>query len=62
MIGLQELILILAIFLILFGPEKMPEIAKGIGTAIQEFKKASNVIPESDRLLRKDEKEKENVK
>lgn len=45
MIGLQELVLILAILLIVFGPKKLPEVAKELGRAIQEFKKASaNVV------------------
>ena len=45
MIGLQELVLILAILLIVFGPKKLPEVARELGRAIQEFKKASaNVV------------------
>lgn len=44
MIGIQELILILAILLIAFGPQKLPELARELGRAIQEFKKASSGI------------------
>lgn len=44
MIGVQELILILAILLIVFGPKKLPELARDLGRAIQEFKKASRGI------------------
>ena len=44
MIGTQELILILAIILIVFGPKKLPELARELGRAIQEFKKASRGI------------------
>lgn len=44
MIGIQELILILFILLIVFGPQKLPELARELGRAIQEFKKASRGI------------------
>lgn len=44
MIGLQEIILILAILLIVFGPQKLPELARELGRVIQEFKKASGSI------------------
>ena len=44
MIGLQEIILILAILLIVFGPQKLPELARELGRMIQEFKKASGSI------------------
>lgn len=62
MIGLQEIVLILAVFLFIFGPEKMPEIARGIGSAIQEFKKASTNLPEREVLSLKDEMGKEREK
>ena len=39
-IGLPELILILAVFLLLFGAKKLPEIGASIGNAIKEFKKS----------------------
>ncbi len=40
MIGTSELILILIIALILFGPNKVPELARSLGKAVGEFKKA----------------------
>ena len=40
-LGGGEIILILAIVLILFGAKKLPELAKGLGQGIKEFKKAS---------------------
>lgn len=41
LIGGQELLLILLIVVLLFGAKKIPELAKGMGTGIKEFKKAS---------------------
>ena len=40
-IGLQELILILVVALLVFGPQKLPEIGKALGKGLREFKKAS---------------------
>ncbi len=36
-LGVPELIVILVIILILFGPSKLPEIAKGIGKSVKAF-------------------------
>src|SRR5215831_4559742 len=41
-LGGGEIILILAIILILFGAKKLPELAKGLGQGIKEFKKATH--------------------
>jgi sec-independent protein translocase protein TatA len=41
-IGGPELILILVIALIVFGPSKLPEIGKSLGKGILEFRRASN--------------------
>jgi len=46
-LGGSELILILLILLLLFGGSKLPSLAKGLGQAIREFKKASTEEPES---------------
>jgi sec-independent protein translocase protein TatA len=40
-IGAQELVIILLILLVIFGGRKIPELAKGLGRGIKEFKKAS---------------------
>jgi sec-independent protein translocase protein TatA len=39
-LGGTEIILVLALVLILFGAKKLPELARGLGTGIKEFKKA----------------------
>jgi sec-independent protein translocase protein TatA len=41
-LGGGEIILILAIVLILFGAKKLPELAKGLGQGIREFRKATD--------------------
>lgn len=43
-LGGWEVVLILAVVLILFGAKKLPELAKGLGQGIKEFKKASNEV------------------
>ncbi len=40
-IGTPELIVIALVLLLLFGGKKLPELAKGVGDAIREFKKAA---------------------
>lgn len=44
MISMQGLVLILVVVLIVFGPGKLPEVAKSIGRGIREFRNASNDI------------------
>jgi sec-independent protein translocase protein TatA len=39
-IGTTEVIIIAVVILLLFGGRKLPELAKGIGDAVKEFKKA----------------------
>tara|TARA_Y100000588_G_scaffold241667_1_gene255626 strand:+ start:1277 stop:1594 length:318 start_codon:yes stop_codon:yes gene_type:complete len=43
-LGMWETIAILAVVLILFGAKKLPELAKGLGKGIREFKKASTDV------------------
>ena len=43
-LGGWEIVLILAVVLILFGAKKLPELAKGLGQGIKEFKKASREV------------------
>ncbi len=42
--GGWEIVLILAMALLLFGSKKLPELAKGLGQGIKEFKKASREV------------------
>lgn len=46
MIGGQEIILILIVVLILFGGKKIPELMKGLGKGVKEYKKAVNGVDE----------------
>lgn len=45
-IGLPELLVILAIALLIFGPKKLPEVGRSIGRAIREFRRTSDEIKE----------------
>jgi sec-independent protein translocase protein TatA len=44
MLGGWEIVLILAVVLLLFGAKKLPELAKGLGSGIKEFKKATREV------------------
>jgi TatA/E family protein of Tat protein translocase len=43
-IGMPELLIILTIALIIFGPRKLPELGRSLGKSLQEFKRASNEL------------------
>ncbi len=47
-LGAQELIIILVIILVLFGASRLPEIGKGLGKAIRNFKKSVSEPDEID--------------
>ncbi len=55
-LGTQELIIILVIALLIFGPKKLPELARSTGKAINEFRKASSGILDEEEE-KKDKKE-----
>lgn len=57
--GISELVLILAIALVIFGPSKLPSIGRCIGEAIGEFKSHANKITDEMKLDDQDEKKKE---
>ncbi len=48
-LGLTEIILILLVVVLLFGGRKIPELMKGLGQGLKDFKKASKVDDESDK-------------
>ncbi|ABB24465.1 MAG: preprotein translocase subunit TatA [Pelodictyon luteolum] len=54
-LGGQELILILMIILLLFGAKKLPELAKGLGKGMKEFKKAQNEMEDEFNKAMDDE-------
>ena len=63
-LGIPELIIIGIIALLIFGPKKLPELGKGLGKSIRDFKDAMNEKsePEEDSTKKKDsEKEREQV-
>lgn len=49
-IGIQELILILVVALIVFGPKQLPEVAKSIGRGIREIKKITSEFSDITNL------------
>ena len=49
-VGPTELIIILTIVLLLFGAKKIPELARGLGTGIREFKKGTAGADEKDEV------------
>lgn len=58
-LGATELIIILVIVLVLFGGSRLPEIGKGIGEAIKNFKKSTSDKPEIDVTPEKESEETE---
>ncbi len=53
-IGPTEIILILAVALIIFGPAKLPELGRSIGNGLKEFRKATRDLKDSVSLDSKD--------
>jgi sec-independent protein translocase protein TatA len=43
-IGMPELIVIMVIALVIFGPRKLPELGRSLGRSLNEFKRASNEL------------------
>ena len=58
-IGTQELIIILVIALLIFGPKKLPELARSTGKAINEFRKASSGLLDEEEGKKEKGQEKE---
>lgn len=57
MFGPTEIIIIVLIVVLLFGGRKIPELMKGIGQGMKEFKKATKDEPEKDKGKAELEKE-----
>ncbi len=55
-LGWGEMIILLAIVLIIFGASRLPEIGRGLGTGIQEFKKSVKGEPEPKDKVESEEK------
>ncbi len=55
-LGMQELIVIFLIIIVLFGAKKIPELARGLGRGIREFKDASKEIKDEIEQGIKEEK------
>ncbi len=59
-LGYQELLIILVIVLILFGANRLPELARSLGSSVKEFKKGVNETKAEDTTAaaKKDEEKK----
>ena len=67
-IGMQEIIIVLVVALIVIGPKKLPDLAKALGRALGEFRRAADdlkenldingVREEKEKLMREFSKEK----
>ena len=53
-VGPTELLILLTIILLLFGAKRIPELAKGLGTGIREFRKGTSGEAEKDELKEKE--------
>ena len=51
MIGTGEILLILVIVLILFGPKKLPELARAVGKSVREYREGMAETPKKKRKL-----------
>ncbi|MBO8131572.1 MAG: twin-arginine translocase TatA/TatE family subunit [Candidatus Marinimicrobia bacterium] len=68
-LGFGEILLILLVLLLLFGAKRLPELARGLGKSLKEFKKATKEIEEEinesikeDKYIEPPKKEKESEK
>lgn len=59
--GAPQILLILFIVLLLFGAKKLPELARGMGKALKEFKRATSDIEEDLRSAMNEEPKEESI-
>jgi sec-independent protein translocase protein TatA len=57
-LGYQELLLILVIVLILFGAQRLPDLARSLGSSVKEFKKGVTELNKDDSAAKKDDEKK----
>lgn len=58
-LGYQELLLILVIVLILFGAQRLPDLARSLGSSVKEFKKGVNELKDdTTTTVKKDDEKK----
>jgi sec-independent protein translocase protein TatA len=57
-LGYQELLLILVIVLILFGAQRLPDLARSLGSSVKEFKKGVNELQKDEPTAAKKDEEK----
>lgn len=55
--GMQELLIILGIVMLLFGGTRLPQLAKGLGTSIREFKRGAAGLDEAAQLSETSERQ-----
>ena len=54
----QELLLILVIVIILFGAQRLPDLARSLGSSVKEFKKGVNELKDDTAAVKKDDEKK----
>ena len=58
-LGYQELLIILVIVLVLFGAQRLPDLARSLGSSVKEFKKGVNELKDdTSASVKKDEEKK----
>jgi sec-independent protein translocase protein TatA len=57
-LGYQELLLILVIVLILFGAQRLPDLARSLGSSVKEFKKGVNELKDDTASAQKKDDDK----
>lgn len=56
-LGLTEILLLAVLVLVFFGPQRLPEIARGLGKAMREFKKGMNEVQREFEELERQQRE-----